>query len=188
MIAVACFDEIDSLPPLLEAEVVEIASVKNEKRRREMTLTRRLVKKLLGHGVTVGHRRNGSPYAVGFEGSLSVSHSRDVAAVVYDPDMATGVDVEFPSPALQRVATKFLSRNELQIYTGMALLLKAWTIKEAVYKAAQIDGLSLFDIHLPDDVDEAVATVTHCEREMRFDLQFISEMPMITVAKVCADD
>ncbi len=52
-----------------------------------------------------------------------------------------------------------MSENELAAYTSDALLLRAWTMKEALYKAALTPGLDFRrDITLPIPPDSEKAT------------------------------
>ena len=81
---------------------------------------------------------------------ISVSHCCDEAVVaVADSDTPIGVDIETSREQLRRVALKFLNDDELTS-AGDSLhnLLRAWTAKEAVYKAALTPGLPLHEILL----------------------------------------
>lgn len=82
--------------------------------------------------------------------SISISHCRDEAVVaISDGDEPIGVDIETARQQLRRVAPKFLNNEELNAAgTTLHSLLRAWTAKEAVYKAALTPGLPLHDIRL----------------------------------------
>lgn len=75
--------------------------------------------------------------------------------------MCIGIDIERPRMQLRRVATRFLTDDE---YPKLCLLdedrqldhlLKKWTAKEAVYKAARTPGLGLKEIQVSDDFSRA---------------------------------
>lgn len=109
-----------------------------------------IVESRLGAGVRVVHDPDGAPELVGSDMHISISHSRGYAAVALHPSQRIGVDIEEPRPEqLARVAKRFLSAAEAPVWS--ADLLAAWTIKEAVYKAAGTPGLALglIDISRP---------------------------------------
>lgn len=106
--------------------------------------------------VTIGHRPDGAPVLENAPRPLaiSISHSRRVVAMAIatsDDIHSIGIDTETPDRAqqLQRIAPRFLSPHQLKSNDNATELLRAWTIKEALYKAAGIPGWALRDIPLP---------------------------------------
>lgn len=83
---------------------------------------------------TLAHDENGAPKMPGTH--ISISHSRRLAVVAVDPERPVGIDAEEWRAALHRVAPRYLSSTELATFTAQRALLRAWTIKEAVYKIA----------------------------------------------------
>ena len=102
------------------------------------------------------HRADGSPFIPGSGASISVSHCQTLVVLAADRLRRNiGIDCETSSRGAQlgRVAAKFLSpAQSLAWGTDEKHLLRAWTLKEAFYKAARIPGLSLADIPLPPAV------------------------------------
>lgn len=100
--------------------------------------------------------------------AISVTHCKEVAAIALAPEgTCLGIDAESAnrSNQLHRVANKFLSPHQQQQLQMLAensqakhsmLLTEAWTIKEAMYKALQISGLSLASIPLPEQLDSTL--------------------------------
>jgi phosphopantetheinyl transferase (holo-ACP synthase) len=127
--------------------------------------------------------------------AISITHCNDTAMLAVAPEgTAIGIDCEQPRRALRNVAPRILSEKELAAWSASdALLLQAWTIKEAVYKAAGIQGLDFAKgINLPapsafsgkiEINPEYVATVADGRR---FHLITISGLPTTTIA-VAAD-
>jgi 4'-phosphopantetheinyl transferase len=77
-------------------------------------------------------------------GYISISHSRNVIAIAYNLDHAVGIDVEYHSPKLKKIQHKYISVADsasvnLQNERNLTII---WSIKEAVYKMEQIEGLS----------------------------------------------
>lgn len=94
-----------------------------------------IVRRRFGAGARIVHDADGAPILIGAEGRISVSHSRNFAAVAWHGNRRIGVDIEEPRPEqLNRIAARFLSADELTQWSED--LLTAWTIKEAVFKAA----------------------------------------------------
>lgn len=131
------------------------------RREAEREAVERLVGHLFGGDARVGHRDTGAPYIEGADVYISISHSRSAACLAVADDGAPGVDIEEPREQLRRVAPRVLSDDEMEIYgRSMPLLLRAWTLKEALYKAALTPGLDFrSDIALPLDLDDMTAKV-----------------------------
>ena len=106
---------------------------------------RRLLRHVAGDGFDVSHREDGSPFIPDFAGEISISHCAGYAALALSHGKRFGIDIERPRATLHRVVHKFLSEAERAVWTGDDDLLRAWTIKESLYKAAGIPGLSLAD-------------------------------------------
>lgn len=135
---------IKALPvPGREAERTAIASLLNE---------------ALGPDTTLSHRPDGSP-AINIPGiEISISHCRTCAVIALS-DRPVGVDVETDRAQLARVAPRVLSPDELIYYNDC--LVKAWTLKEALYKAALTPGLDFrHDILLPLDGGNTATVLT----------------------------
>lgn len=129
----------------------------------------RLIERAFGPGHTYSHHPDGAP-AIDVEGiEISVSHCRRCAALAI-ADRAIGVDVETRRPQLERVAPRVLSADEIECYAGS--LEQAWTLKEAIYKAARTPGLDFRrDIRLPLDGSNVAAVISsHTPRPRLFDI------------------
>lgn len=117
-----------------------------------------LVSHALGESVVPGHRPDGSP-TISVPGiEISVSHCATCAVIALS-DRHIGIDVETDRSQLVRVAPRVLSPAELKYYSNN--LVGAWTLKEALYKAALTPGLDFRrDIHLPLDGSESATVLT----------------------------
>ena len=120
-----------------------------------------LVAEALGDDVTIGHQQSGAPYLIGSDLFISISHSRHYAAISLSPSPGIGVDIEESRSQLRKVAPRVLSESELAAYGHSDdMLLQAWTLKEALYKAALTPGLDFRrDIGLPIPATSTTATV-----------------------------
>ncbi len=115
--------------------VADIDAGEGSRREAERAAVGRLVAEAIGTDVAVMHREDGAPYIFGGP-HISISHSRDLAALAISPAHPVGIDAEQWRETLRRVAKKFLSDVEMELFTSDNELLRAWTIKEAVYKIA----------------------------------------------------
>lgn len=116
---------------------------------RDRAATLELLQEIFGEDVEYSHRESGAPVVMsrGMAFRVSVSHSASTLAIaVADDEEAIGVDVETYRTQLERVRSKYLSDEEMASFTDSIDLLRAWTAKEAVYKAALTPGLSLTEI------------------------------------------
>ncbi|MDO5394610.1 MAG: 4'-phosphopantetheinyl transferase superfamily protein [Bacteroidales bacterium] len=121
-------------------------------------------------GCTLRHAQSGAPQIDGMH--VSVSHSRHYAAVALS-ERPVGIDIEESRTAqLERVATRFLDDEEMAVGALSPVeLLRAWTAKEAVFKALapHNEGVVLSDIRLSKNMRHACFGVAHC-----FDVEHVS--------------
>lgn len=136
-------DPTTLLSYLTEKEKRLIANVKSTSRQTEIITVHRLLAEMFGSDVTLCHNSDGSPYIENSNINISISHCKGMVAIATHPDLKIGLDIERWRDTLQRVKSKFLSDEEAKLYNTPQLLLTAWTIKEAVYKAAGHKGLDL---------------------------------------------
>ncbi|MBQ2046988.1 MAG: 4'-phosphopantetheinyl transferase superfamily protein [Muribaculaceae bacterium] len=157
--------EIDSLLPQCSAEIIEqLNSISSPRRKREIIARHLIIKDIWGESVNITHDENGAPLLCGVDGYISISHSATEIAVAYNPLHNIGIDIENWREQIIKVKSRFLSPQEMNIYTTPQLMLKAWTLKEAIYKVAQSPGISLAnDIMLPLAPNETIAKVNTCD-------------------------
>lgn len=110
------------------------ALTSSSRRRHECEVVRSILDKIIGSDAALDHDATGAPRIKGV--NVSISHSRKLAVVAIDPYNPVGIDAEEWRPTLARVKAKFLSPSELNLFSSSVQLLRAWTIKEAVYKIA----------------------------------------------------
>ncbi|GEM_PF-938272 len=99
----------------------------------------------------------GKPHFVDDTRFISLSHCQGYAAAI-SGDVAVGVDVEVVSARVQRIKNRFLSEDEIVLLGDSdAMLMLAWSAKEAVYKMYGQKGLIFkTDMHI-----KTVNTTTH---------------------------
>lgn len=106
------------------------------------------------------HLSSGKPVLAGWH--VSVSHTKGYAAVLLSRTREVGVDIEYRSDRVGRVASRFLRDDE---HPGdMAAMLAYWSAKEAVYKLFSDDLLAFQEMRLSPT---AVAGRLRCENLKR---------------------
>ena len=143
------------------AEKDIILDAKSTKRRLEIAATRLLLKNTFGNDALLLHTEQGAPFIETYSGNISSSHSKDTVYIAFSTLHRVGVDIQYWSESLARVTSKYLSDREAEEIniSDRQSLLKAWTVKEAVYKLLGIKDLSLKSI---DTLRDDVSTVMHC--------------------------
>ena len=111
--------------------------------------------------------------------NISISHSDEIVTVLISKENGIGVDVEKINNKVHSVASKFLSSNEIQFFgkaPSTRQLIRAWTAKEAVYKAIKKPGINFSDNIILDKFNDkaksANAKFISSDQETTFKLYF----------------
>lgn len=178
--------DIDHNGQTLRVIIAPIDRTASDRRsEREHLIVNRIVSTYISPEARLAHAPSGRPLLENADGQyISISHSADYVAMVSGPIEGIGIDVEQPRAQLARVAPRVLSAAEMAVYgRSERLLLRAWTLKEALYKAALTEGVDFRrDIILPLSPDDTRATV--CDRP--FDIIHTDETAVRTVSVVAA--
>lgn len=113
-----------------------LGRVSAEGRRRERLASRVLLARLLGHEARVDYRVDGAPFLPGSPLHVSISHTRDYAAVIVG-ERPVGIDIEYRSDRVWKIRERFLSPDELVMLdpsNEVEQLLICWCVKEALFK------------------------------------------------------
>lgn len=112
---------------------------KAEKRRREILATALLLRLYYGYDVELCHAPSGAPIID--KENISISHTATHVAIALHPTRRVGVDIETIGQRAVRVASRFLSPDELaqlpieKHSTARSLAIHvAWSVKEAIFK------------------------------------------------------
>lgn len=125
------------------------------RRERERATAAMLMTEAAGVPCEILHRADGSPYPACGGMEISVSHSALIAGLAVSRRGRVGIDIEeWRVEQLRRVARRVLSEAEVGVYSDDAALLRAWTLKEAAYKAINGAPADLREIRLPLTLDD----------------------------------
>lgn len=123
----------------------------SKRREAERAAAARLMEAAAGGPCEISHHEDGSPYPASGNMEISVSHSRHCVALAVSLRGRVGVDIEEARTGqLRRVAPRVLTDAEMAVYgADDEGLLRAWTLKEAAYKAVAGAPADLRAIELP---------------------------------------
>lgn len=159
--------------------------ISNEERRTQWMASRVLLKNLLKTTsfVDIYVDQYGRPEIQNFDYRMSISHTKDYAAVVISDRYTVGVDVESLRHDLSRLKHKFMRPDELAATPpdhALAYILMHWSAKEVMYKIyyrRKLDfkdhmGVEPFDLANNLDEGEFYGWVRKGEYDRRFHLKY----------------
>jgi phosphopantetheinyl transferase (holo-ACP synthase) len=125
-----------SLRTLSESEIAHLQLLKNQQKRLHWLAYRVLLGEVLGNDFEINYLEDGKPELIRPKKFLSVSHSKEFAAVFLSDTHTVGIDIEKISDRIQKVYSKFLNETEQKNsnLSDSDLLHFYWGAKEAVYK------------------------------------------------------
>lgn len=132
-------DELLAQLQLKEHELSYLDTLNNGKRNMHWLSTRVLLRRMMDTDNYIDCKvdSSGKPYLSNFPHHISLSHSYDYAAVMVSKSKAVGIDIEIVKDKIERIAHKFLSKEELDFIKDkdrIDQLYVTWCAKEAIYK------------------------------------------------------
>ena len=153
------YSELYSKVVLQDEEIKTLDSFGSDARKIEWLSVRVLLRELTGKELTIIYNGNRKPFIKGNSYQISISHSNNLTAVLISKDKKVGLDLEFMSGKISKVADKFINDKE-SITTNPELqkyhLYLHWCAKEAMYKICDKqdinfrDGLTIYPFR-PDE-------------------------------------
>lgn len=137
------FDESSRGYALGPAEATALADVTHPQKRLEWLAARHAARLLMPPGMVVAivNDEYGRPIvqgAVGDMGHVSLSHTEGLAAAMYSPALAVGVDIErLGQPRNFESRRLFMNAQELKVFASHpaeSTFLAIWSAKECIYK------------------------------------------------------
>lgn len=128
----------------------QLAEKKNESRRAEWLAVRLLVKELFGSEAEVAYHPTGRPYLKNSTTHISISHTKGFAAVAYHHKAPLGMDIEYLSSRVERIASRFTTQDEASYIdvhdedVRQMYHLVNWSAKETLYKLFDSPSMAEF--------------------------------------------
>ena len=130
-------------------EISYLDTLINGKRNLHWLSTRVLLRKMMKTDEYIDCQidSSGKPYLTNFPHFISLSHSFDYAAVMISKNRAVGIDIELIKDKIERIAHKFMSKDELDfiLQDRIEHLYACWCAKEAIYKLHGKKNVSFLD-------------------------------------------
>ena len=123
---------------LNDEDIRRLNKFKNLNRKIESLSVRALLQQMTGPDARIVYQKHShKPYLYDDSSNISVSHSHAYTSVLLGKNKLVGVDLEFISHKIERVAHKFI--NEQEVITDDPLLRRQhlyihWCAKEALFK------------------------------------------------------
>ncbi len=176
-------------------EIEALKKFKNPQKRIERMAARLLIYELLGKKVLVDYDEYGKPFIVGDNRSLSISHTKGMLAVQIAEQKA-GVDIEYISDRVAKIAHKFLSAPELDtidLKQQMMHMYAFWCAKETVYKIYGKKRLDFkkhihikpFDIEKKGFIKASLSKVEEQEFLLDYFIYELNEQDKYMIVKHC---
>ena len=131
------FDYLRSMVTLDEKDVERLESFKNHQRKLEWLSVRVLLNSLTDKDSRIVYGPERKPYLHNNSHNISISHSKELTAILLNKKRRVGLDLEFMSDKVLRIAEKFMRPEELESIDKkqeIYHLYLHWCAKEALYK------------------------------------------------------
>ncbi len=172
-------EPLDSLP---RPRQVDLSQYKSQRLREKLTEYALLGELANQDDLIIRHDNDGAPLVEGFH--ISISHTRGWAAMILSGCHRSGVDIEYVSDRVNKVASRFMRDDETQDTLKGRLI--TWCAKEAAYKYYHEQHLGLLEMRVmqfaPEEAGvarlrnlrQAEETAIHYEANDDFVLAYIA--------------
>lgn len=175
------FDTLYGMVNLVAVEKAKLDSFKNISRKIEWLSVRALVKTMLGKDTRILYNSENKPFVRGNTHNISITHSNNLTAVIIGKDKRVGIDLEFMSGKISKVANKFINDRE-NIISDPELskfhLYLHWCAKETLYKICDKqdinfrDGITISPFN-PDEHGYMKGQVINGNGEESFEMEYL---------------
>jgi len=115
-------------------------------RKLEFLSVRALLIELLGKEARIVYNKNNKPFLKDGSRFISISHSHKLTAILLSTNEKVGIDLEYMSTNIGKIAFKFINRREKITRSAESRryhLYLHWCAKEALYKICDKEGISI---------------------------------------------
>ena len=145
-------EELLLLAKLSLPDTITYAEISAQHRKKEWLATRALLNQLISEPHLIKYHSDGRPYLENATLNISISHSAGYVTILLHEFFIPGIDIELISRQVGRVASRFLSPDELTACNAITELsnhrmLMHWCAKEAIFKM-----IPLSDIEFSTDI------------------------------------
>ncbi len=183
------FDDLRSRLTLETEEVQKLDGFKSLNRRLEWLSVRTLCNDLIGSNSRIIYNEARKPFLLDNSYNISISHSNKLTSVLVGRYMRVGIDTEYMSHRISRIADRFMHKEE--VITSDPDLVKYhlyihWCAKEALYKICDKQYINFrknlrIDTFNPADTGEITGTVDNINGTDTYKLSYMRMDDYITV-------
>ena len=122
---------------LSDTELERFYGFSSHARKLEFLSVRALLAKMVNPDTKIVYDENRKPYINGGSHNISISHSKKLTSILLNKTKRVGIDLEYMSHRIRKVAHKFINKDELitkNYLTEKYHLYIHWCAKEALYK------------------------------------------------------
>ena len=176
------FDSLYSMVNPVAVEKAKLDSFKNISRKIEWLTVRAQVKNMLGKDTRILYNSENKPFVRGNTHNISITHSNNLTAVIIGKDKRVGIDLEFMSGKINKVANKFINDRE-NIIDDPELskfhLYLHWCAKETLYKICDKqdinfrDGITISPFHPDEEHGHMKGQVINGNGEESFEMEYL---------------
>lgn len=141
-------DELMHLFPvnLRNEAILYLKNIKSKQRSVEWLSTRIMLFELIGEDKIVLNNDDGRPYLADNSFNISITHTKNYAAILLHRTYQVGIDIEIRSERVKKVADKFISDNEyIDPDQKTVHQLLHWSTKESMFKLMNEQGIDFKD-------------------------------------------
>jgi 4'-phosphopantetheinyl transferase len=131
------YDELYSKIHFFPDEKKKLENFKSTHRQMEWMSVRRLLRELLGEPTQIVYNEQQKPFLYNVDMNISISHSRDLTAIMLSKNKKVGLDLEYMSHNISKIAHKFINDDEYIVDDAEKQKFHMyihWCAKEALYK------------------------------------------------------
>lgn len=175
------YQTLHSMVKLDRKEKARLASFRSETRKLEWLSVRALIKSMKGDRAKITYNAENKPFLNGGSGNISISHSRNLTAILVSPDKRVGIDLEYMSGKISKLGHKFLNSREAlteKKENKKFHLYLHWCAKEALYKICDKqdvnfrEGITILPFE-PEDNGFIRGHIVNSAGEEDFDLEYL---------------
>ncbi|MFC2090938.1 4'-phosphopantetheinyl transferase family protein, partial [Bacteroidota bacterium] len=140
-----------------------------------------LIKSMKGVNARISYNAENKPFLSGVPGNISISHSRNLTAILVSYDKRVGIDLEYMSGKISRLGHKFVNQNEVITKNAKQKkfhLYLHWCAKEALYKIIDKqdvnfrEGITILPFE-PEDNGFMRGQISNSLGKQEFDLEYL---------------
>jgi 4'-phosphopantetheinyl transferase len=183
------YDELYSRIHFFEGEKESLKNYKSDFRQLEWLSVRRLLREVRGVPTRIVYNEFRKPFLFNSDQHISISHSRNMTAVLLSNTRKLGLDLEYMAQNVERVAHKFLNKDEYIVDNKEKRnfhMYIHWCAKEALYKLCDKQDINFrknltIEPFEPDDCGEIMGWVDNKFWHDKFLLRYFTIKGYIVV-------